>query len=256
MRYKMIPSLVAAGHQATASAFPIVARCDLFWPEHAPDSASNHQYLFINDTLVAPIWDSTNNVTSRYVWIPPGTWQDAWSGDTVSGPTNISVSQPYERVPLYHRQGGLMVLVSEPSLRVHRQDWSELTLEAFPAADVAQTTHRTVAERGADVHAAKTHVVMHTDGAGHVRVDINQAVARAWVVRLHLRPGQRVGAARLDAQALGEAAVTHIAPTARADFMPFGGKGAAPAPGAGFVAELRIPASASASLRTLDVDIL
>jgi hypothetical protein len=30
------------------------------------------RYIFLNDTLVAPIWNTTDNVTMRSVWIPPG----------------------------------------------------------------------------------------------------------------------------------------------------------------------------------------
>jgi alpha-glucosidase (family GH31 glycosyl hydrolase) len=71
LRYKMIPTLIAAGQQATLTGFPIVVRCDLFWPQFQ-EATSNLQYLHLNDTLVAPIWDSTNNVTSVSVWIPPG----------------------------------------------------------------------------------------------------------------------------------------------------------------------------------------
>ena len=47
MRYKMIPSLIAAGATATDTSFPIVARADLFWPEH-PEAASNQQYIYLN----------------------------------------------------------------------------------------------------------------------------------------------------------------------------------------------------------------
>ena len=79
MRYKLLPTFIAAGHQAAATAFPIVARCDIYWPQ--PEASSNHQYIHLNDTLVAPIWDSDGcdrsggcpNVSSRFVWIPPGT---------------------------------------------------------------------------------------------------------------------------------------------------------------------------------------
>ena len=46
------------------AAFPLVARCDLFFPEHAADGASsNHQYIFLNQTLVAPIWVRTHSLT-------------------------------------------------------------------------------------------------------------------------------------------------------------------------------------------------
>ena len=77
---------------------PLVARCDLFFPEH-PESATNHQYLLFEDILVAPIWDTVNNQSSRTVWVPPGQWQDAWDGSQVEGPKLINVTQPFERIP-------------------------------------------------------------------------------------------------------------------------------------------------------------
>ena len=42
MRYRLLPSLIAAGQQATADGTPLVARCDLLWPAH-PEAASNLQ---------------------------------------------------------------------------------------------------------------------------------------------------------------------------------------------------------------------
>ena len=71
-RYKLAPSLIAAGQEAAKTGAPFVARCDLMWPEHAADGAKNStQYIFLKDTLVAPIWDMSTNSTSRTVWIPP-----------------------------------------------------------------------------------------------------------------------------------------------------------------------------------------
>ena len=40
-------------------------------PDPSP-SPNPNQYLFLNETLVAPIYNSTHNLTSRAVWIPPG----------------------------------------------------------------------------------------------------------------------------------------------------------------------------------------
>ena len=71
MRYRMLPTLIAAGHQATRTGFPLVARCDIYWPQH-PEAKGNHQYIHLNDTLVAPIHtkDGTNalNISTRSVW--------------------------------------------------------------------------------------------------------------------------------------------------------------------------------------------
>ena len=89
------------------------------------------------------------------------------------------------------------------------------------------------------------------------RFDISaaeDAEARAWVVRLHLRPGQRAvhatvdGVAVVDGAAVG-ARLVHLAPLPQAEaegFFPFGGKGARPAPGAGYVVELALPSAATA----------
>ena len=138
MRYKHLPSRIAAGHNAAVTAFPIVAHMRLLLER--TQASSNHQYIWLNDTLVAPIWNNDSahdgvNVSSRSVWVLPGTWTDAWTGEAVTGPKNVTVSQPVERIPLWHRQGGLTILASEPTLRVDDQDWSELTLEAFPHVD-------------------------------------------------------------------------------------------------------------------------
>jgi alpha-glucosidase (family GH31 glycosyl hydrolase) len=118
-RYSMAPSLVAAGQAAAETGFPFVTRCDLFWPEHAAEGAfDNTQYIFINDTLIAPIYDSTANETTRSVWVPPGDWADAWTGEVVSGPKTIQVTKGYEQQPMWHKKdGGLMVVTNTPGLR-------------------------------------------------------------------------------------------------------------------------------------------
>ena len=213
----MAPSLVAAGQQAAATGFPFVTRADLFWPEHAADGASdNTQYIFINDTLVAPIYDSTSNVTTRSVWIPPGSWADVWTGEMVIGPKTVQVSKPYEQQPMWHNHdGGLVVTTNTPGLRIEGQDWSELTLEAFPST----STDPVVTERFvyALKSAAKTELSMTTNGAGKMTVTISAATdvaSRAWALRTHLRPGQKAIAAFVDGIQLDEADMVHIAPRA------------------------------------------
>ena len=70
-RYKLAPSLIAAGQHAAKTGVPFVTRGDLLWPEHAENttagSSSSSQYIFLNDTLVAPIWDSKMNEIARAV---------------------------------------------------------------------------------------------------------------------------------------------------------------------------------------------
>ena len=116
-------------------------------------------------------------------------------------------------------------------------------------------TRRTVRARGS---MAATHIAMTTaaDGSSS-RFEISEAAdgeARAWVLRLHLRPGQKAVAASVDGVALAPALLQHIAPHATGfGYFPFGGKDAAPAPGAGHVVQIALPSAASA--RTAEVHI-
>jgi len=243
LRYRMLPHLIAAGFHATESGHPLVARGDLFWPELAPCSARSDQYIFLNHTLVAPIYVNITNITSRSVWIPPGEWQDVWDGSIIKGPKIITATQPYERQPMWHRMdGGLLVMAEKAATRVEDQDWSSLVLEAFPAKQ-ASRTQQSVHERSTG---ARTGIELVSDGMGEVRLHVSEAedgAERSWLLRLHLRPGQLVSNVMVDdVEALDEA--THIHPVApTAQFFLLEGAGAPPAPKAGHVVEIRLPRS-------------
>lgn len=250
-RYKLIPSLISAGQRATKTGFPLVARGDLYWPEHS-ESRSNDQYIFLDDVLVAPIFNSTTNETSRSVWVPPGDWEDAWDGSVVTGPKTITTKQPYERQPMWHRKGGLLIVADKSGTRVEEQDWSSLTLEAFPAAAV-QIKSRSICERGSTDCAD---ITMLTDGEDKVRFDIGEAVyeaERAWVIRMHLGQNERAIAATIDDVVVPTNGLLHLEPRDDPAYFPFGGAGTAPAPKAGHVLELRVPRGTRA--RTVEMTI-
>jgi hypothetical protein len=227
---------------------------------------TRRRYIFLNDTLVAPIWDSSTNATSRSVWVPPGSWEDAWDGSTVTGPKTIDVTQPYEKIPMWHKKtGGLTVMTDQPGLRIDDGNWSTLTLEAWPALQTTVRTQRTV---HALRTAARTEISMVTDGTSTMRLDISEATdgaERAWVVRLHLRPGERATTVVADGEAVGVAAqeesssaviVHHLAPLSVGEthaHFPFGGAGARPPAHSGHIAELRLPSAAHS--RSLSVEV-
>jgi len=254
VRYRLLPSLIAAGRKATETGRPLVARSDLFWPDEW-GSSINTQYIFLEDLLVAPMFHLTAPLETtipgeiaREVWVPPGDWEDAWDGSIVRGPVTLVVQQPSDRIPLwYRRDGAFIVLACDEATRVDDQDWSTLTLEVFPSA-VASETRRFVAERGSSAEAAageaRTELVLRTDGQGGVAVDIGDGPVRAWIVRLHLLPGQLAAGASLDGAALEplESWLCHLGPGADTDtYFPLLGAGTAPASQAGPVAELRLP---------------
>ena len=258
MRYKLVPSLVAAGAHATQSGFPLVARCDLYWPEAKPASASNLQYIFLNDTLVAPIYDSTDNVTTRDVWVPPGKWMDVWNGSVVEGPATLSVSLPYERQPMWHRaDGGLVLGLEQPATRVDEQDWSTIVLHAFPAISGGDVVERSLHDKKSG---ARTGVAMVTDASGkRVRFEIGAAAdgaTRGWHVRMQLPRAADANDALPELSATIDGA-TSVAPpkllrATAAVATPFS-VGSSPAALGGHVVELVVPTAAHARVIELSI---
>lgn len=139
------------------------------------------------------------------------------------------------------------MITSRPALRVDDQDWSELTLEAFPEVETDGTTHRVLHAQG--MSGGQTGIVMETTSDSRkVTFGISAAsdgAERAWVIRLHLRPDETVSSAIIDGQTVD---VVTIAPTLVEEghgFFPFQGRGSAPAPHAGPIAELHVAAASS-----------
>ena len=197
---------------------------------------------------MAPIWDTSTNVTNRVVWIPPGEWEDVWSGATVSDPKSITASQPFEKQPMWHKKdGGLTVITDSPGLRIADGDWSSLTIEAFPALTPVETV-RSVYALGT---AERTDLRMQTDGQGLVSLSISEStdkVARTWIVRLHLRVGQRAVAGAIDGKDVDSSRLVHLQPMTPqetvAKHFPFAGSGARPPALAGSILELEIEPAA------------
>jgi len=246
-RYALAPSIIAAGQLVQEQGFPPVARCDLIWPEH-PEARSNHQYIHLGDSLLAPLDEQETN---RTVWIPPGDWQDAWDGSIVTGPRTINVTKPFSQIPLWHRRGGVMITTDSKALRISEQDWRELTVHAFPSESAGVSSRRLVDRDG-----RTTVVTLATDEAGTVTLHIvpppAAATTRAWRLRIHLALGQRLESGLIDGAEILAGRLQHVEPSEDcAAAFPFDGAGASPACKAGPVAELHVPAAAGPHRVTL-----
>ena len=191
-------------------------------------------------------------------------WQDGWTGAAVTGPKTIEVA-PTEsagkfNIPLWHKRGGLLVAVQDGELRIGDQDWSELIVEGFPSAAASHESREVFEQDSSGLpDETSTTVALHTDGAGMVRVGVGASVvSRSWLVRLHLRVGERLVLPETALAANGGAVIgelRHLHPrpecsdagaVAAEDFFPFGGEGTAPACLAGPIAEFRVVASSAA----------
>lgn len=135
LRYRLLPLIYTAAYHAWKDGQPLMRRCDLEWPEES-GATDSLQYLFGDDLLVAPFFgpaDKEQAETGRGVWIPPGTWEDAWNGEVHVGPTSITVRKPLEEMPLFVRRGGMLM---ETSLRqsTGQAAWPVVIVHVYPDA--------------------------------------------------------------------------------------------------------------------------
>ena len=79
LRMKLMPTLIAAGARATVDGTPITRRLDISFPEAGPNATRTDEYLWVDDTLIAPFSSggSANGTATRDVWIPPGDYQES-----------------------------------------------------------------------------------------------------------------------------------------------------------------------------------
>ena len=150
LRYRLMPVIYAAAYRAWKEGEPILRRCDLAWPEEVGASGSL-QYLFGDDLLVAPFFEPAEKgrkESERTIWVPPGEWENAWTGEVRSGPMRLTVRKPLAEMPLFIRRGG--ILFEAPLCqKTDRAAWAELTVHLYPNAS-EQGTMRLLYEDDGD----------------------------------------------------------------------------------------------------------
>lgn len=275
MRYKLIPTLVAAGAKATETGLPLVRRLDLEWPD-LKDATRMDQYLLADDLLVAPVdpWINVKDPVhgpfnrKRNVSLPPGEWIDAFTGKTYKGATTIKTKSPLESMPLFHRGGSMIITLTNSGnpLTIADLDWSNCVLDVFPF--VATTTATAISRKDpitivrttyeqipAQAQSWKTRVTKTEYNDGRIILQIGQpslwsdsghhiesisALAipsRTWTIRLHLHRNSKMNVVTLVDDSPTS---SRILGPRQSYAMPFGGPGALAAPLEGGIVEISL----------------
>jgi alpha-glucosidase len=251
LRYRLLPMLYAAAVAAHRSGTPLLRRGDLEWPEY-PEAADSSQFLLGDDLLVAPILApaEADGLSRRAVWIPPGDWQDAWTGRIHRGPAVIGAACPLTAIPIYIRRGGIVFHIPQRD-STGEAVWPELVAEAFaPLADGRQVrtfheddgwsiAHETGQTAATSVELSRNGDPLKLTVRPQAAPEGIRPAQRAWTLRLHLPPGAAAGAVRLDGRKLGAEEFTVLPPAETPSTRLFEGPGSPPPPQDGPVVEWR-----------------
>ncbi|HEX6964658.1 MAG TPA: TIM-barrel domain-containing protein [Gemmatimonadaceae bacterium] len=138
LRYRLLPYLYTAVHEAHVTGVPIIRALWLHYPDDAHAVARGDEYLWGRDILVAPVTDA--GATSRQLYLPRGAWYDFWTEARIDGGREISRSVDLETMPLYVRAGAIIPLGPVKQYTAEKVD-GPLTLVVYPGADGAFTLY-------------------------------------------------------------------------------------------------------------------
>ena len=131
------------------------------------------------------------------VWIPPGSWQDIWTGEILRGPQIITINPVLQQCPLYSRSGG--IIFSLPKMQYSSEyPWDKIIVDAFIPADDMKTTRILYEDDGISPAYqqgafCKTEVTQSRTG-NNIELIIDtmkgsyegELTERDWVIRFHL----------------------------------------------------------------------
>ena len=95
------------------------------------DSVRNNQtqYMFGEELLVCPVTEQS--ASSLSIDFPSGKWYDLWNGGTVEGGKSITVSADLDTIPVYLRDGAVLPVTLNNSLKIGDAFTDESLIDAI-----------------------------------------------------------------------------------------------------------------------------
>jgi alpha-glucosidase (family GH31 glycosyl hydrolase) len=101
LRDELVPYLAEEGRRAVAARVPLMRGLWFDWPDDPEVWAHPFQYLLGDRLLVAPVVEPGR--TAWPVYLPEGTWVDAWTDEVIVGGRVVEREVPLDRIPVFRR---------------------------------------------------------------------------------------------------------------------------------------------------------
>jgi alpha-glucosidase len=106
MRYKFLPYIYTSFYNTSVTGIPMM-RPIVFDYSTDPYTYYNHDcFLFGDALLVAPVMEE--GATKRSLRLPAGEWYDYYTAEKITGPKDITVDAPQDRLPLFVKAGSII----------------------------------------------------------------------------------------------------------------------------------------------------
>lgn len=108
LRERLRPYITKQMEEAHLKGTPVIRPMFYDFPEDEACWDCDRQYMFGPDLIVAPVMEAGQ--TSKVVYLPEGTWYNAWTGETVKGNQTIETDAPLTVIPIFTRNTELLPL--------------------------------------------------------------------------------------------------------------------------------------------------
>jgi len=107
LRYRLMPYIYSLAGMTYLNDYTIMRALVMDFNDDKATHSIGDQYMFGPNMMVCPVY--AYKATSRSVYFPAGTnWYDFATGEYITGGKAMNVAAPYERIPLYIREGSIL----------------------------------------------------------------------------------------------------------------------------------------------------
>ena len=106
LRYRLMPYIYSLAGAIHFDDYTLMRGLPMDFPDDPAVRDLSDQWLFGPSLMPCPVYEY--KARSRKVYFPAGGWYDFYSGRYVEGSRTMTVSAPYERMPLYVRAGSII----------------------------------------------------------------------------------------------------------------------------------------------------
>jgi alpha-D-xyloside xylohydrolase len=135
LRYRLLPYIYSQAVKSTRTGLPMVRPMVLAFQDNPTTSRIDHQYMFGEDFLVAPIFCEDD---CCQVYLPGGGWVDYWSKELLTERLWMPYETSLEKLPLWVRAGAIIPMGPEMNY-VDEKPVDPLTLEIYSPAETGET---------------------------------------------------------------------------------------------------------------------
>jgi alpha-D-xyloside xylohydrolase len=134
LRYRLLPYIYSIAAKSYFDNYTIMRGLVMDFPDDNKARFVADQYMFGPSIMVAPVYEY--KARKRQVYFPAGTnWFDFYSGKKYVGGRKEVVDAPLERMPLFVKEGSL--IISGPEVQYTSEKQDPLTIYVFPGKNAS-----------------------------------------------------------------------------------------------------------------------